>query len=93
MSATLGNDELLTELQAAIFLTLSSRTLQAWRLKGVGPPYVRLGRAIRYRRSDLVAWLAKQTYAPAAPAATPRISTATTTVTDPLAAALAAHGR
>ena len=53
-----GNDQdaLLTEVQAADLLSLSVRTLQAWRAKGFGPPYVRAGRAIRYRRRDLLAW-------------------------------------
>jgi excisionase family DNA binding protein len=50
-------DALLDELQAAQLLGLSSRTLQAWRAKGEGPPFVRAGRAIRYRRRDLMAWV------------------------------------
>jgi predicted DNA-binding transcriptional regulator AlpA len=50
-------DALLPEIQAAILLNLSSRTLQAWRSKSVGPPFVRAGRAIRYRRSDILAWI------------------------------------
>jgi len=50
-------DALLMEVHAAKFLNLSVRTLQAWRLRGDGPAYVRAGRAIRYRRSDLVAWI------------------------------------
>lgn len=47
-------DALLTEAQAADFLNLSVRTLQAWRIKLSGPDFVRAGRAIRYRRSDLI---------------------------------------
>jgi len=54
-------DYLLTELQAAGFLNLSVRTLQAWRSRAVGPLFVRAGRAIRYRRRDLLAWLDSQT--------------------------------
>jgi hypothetical protein len=45
-------------------LGLSSRTLQAWRSQGTGPAYVRAGRAIRYRRSDLVNWTETMTVAP-----------------------------
>ena len=52
---------LLNEPQAARLLTLSVRTLQAWRVKGEGPPFVRLGRAIRYRRPDIVQWLEART--------------------------------
>jgi Helix-turn-helix domain len=50
-------DALLAEVYAAELLGLSSRTLQAWRTKGVGPAFVRAGRAIRYRRRDLLIWI------------------------------------
>jgi predicted DNA-binding transcriptional regulator AlpA len=56
-------EALLMEVHAAKFLSLSVRTLQAWRLRGDGPAYVRAGRAIRYRRSDLVAWINENTVA------------------------------
>lgn len=62
MSAQAANnridpDTLLTEVQTAEFLNLSVRTLQAWRIKMAGPRFVRAGRAVRYRRSDLIAWI------------------------------------
>jgi hypothetical protein len=44
------------EMQAAIFLGLSVRTLQAWRVRGGGPRYVKIGRAVRYQRRELVAF-------------------------------------
>ena len=50
-------DSLLTEAKAAKFLAVSVRTLQAWRTKGIGPPFVRLGRAVRYMRQALLDWL------------------------------------
>jgi excisionase family DNA binding protein len=50
-------------MQAAELLNLSSRTLQAWRVKGVGPAFVRAGRAIRYRRHDLLTWVEANTVA------------------------------
>jgi predicted DNA-binding transcriptional regulator AlpA len=50
-------DTLLTEVQTAEFLNISVRTLQAWRIKLAGPRFVRVGRAIRYRRKDLTAWI------------------------------------
>ncbi len=43
---------------AAEFLGVSPTTLPRWRWSGVGPAYLKVGRAIRYRRSDLEAWLA-----------------------------------
>jgi Helix-turn-helix domain len=59
-------DLLLTEVQAADYLKLSMRTLQAWRVKGTGPQFVRAGRAIRYRRQDLLVWIKNQTVRPTA---------------------------
>lgn len=48
---------LLNEKEAARFLSMSYRTLQSWRSAGEGPPYLKLGRSIRYRRGDLIAWV------------------------------------
>ena len=55
------DDALLNEVQAADFLNLSTRTLQAWRLQNAGPSFVRTGRAIRYRKRDLIAWIEANT--------------------------------
>lgn len=54
-------DCLLTEVHAADVLSLSVRTLQAWRMNGVGPSFVRAGRAIRYRKGDLADWVRANT--------------------------------
>jgi excisionase family DNA binding protein len=44
--------------EAAEYLRSSESTLAKKRLNdGDGPPFVRIGRAIRYRRSDLDAWM------------------------------------
>lgn len=59
-------ETLLAEVYAAELLGLSSRTLQAWRSRNEGPPYVRVGRAIRYRRQDLLNWVGQNTVAPLA---------------------------
>jgi hypothetical protein len=53
---------LLDEVQAARFLVLSERTLQHWRLVGGGPPFVRLGRAIRYSVEDLEKFIAARKF-------------------------------
>lgn len=42
---------------AAAYLGLSHHTLNQWRHQGRGPLFVRLGRAVRYRKSDLDAYL------------------------------------
>ena len=43
-----------TEVQAAALLGLSPRTLQSWRVRGAGPAFVKIGRAVRYKRRALV---------------------------------------
>jgi hypothetical protein len=54
-------DALLREEIAAELLSLSVRTLQSWRLRKAGPPFVQVGRAVRYRRRDLLAWITANT--------------------------------
>ncbi len=54
-------DSLLNEDEAAKFLAVSVRTLQAWRTRGIGPPFVRLGRSVRYVRQALLDWLSANT--------------------------------
>ncbi|MGY4227821.1 phage terminase Nu1 subunit (DNA packaging protein) [Bradyrhizobium sp. USDA 4503] len=54
-------DALLTELAVAEILNLSIRTLQSWRLRSAGPPFVQVGRAVRYRRRDLIGWIEANT--------------------------------
>ncbi len=48
---------LLTEQQAAVRLGLSIKTLQGWRWRGCGPRFLKLGRAVRYRISELDAFV------------------------------------
>jgi predicted DNA-binding transcriptional regulator AlpA len=43
---------------AANYVGLSASTLAKMRVRGVPPPFVKLGRRIVYRRSDLDDWLA-----------------------------------
>jgi excisionase family DNA binding protein len=51
-------ESLLDTSSAADFLNISSRTLETWRLTGGGPAFVKVGRRVRYHRSDLESWLA-----------------------------------
>lgn len=48
--------------QAANHLSLARQTLEKWRCTGGGPPFVRHGRMIRYRVSDLEEWAQGKTY-------------------------------
>lgn len=55
---------LLTEGAAANLLSVSRRTLEAWRRQRRGPPWVRLGRRVRYRLEDLQRYLDGATVRP-----------------------------
>jgi excisionase family DNA binding protein len=49
---------LLTETEAAHLLGFSVRTLQAWRVRGGGPRFVKVSaRCVRYQREDLEEWV------------------------------------
>ena len=56
---------LLTTAGAAQYLGLSAKTLNNWRCLGGhrGPSFVRAGRAVRYDRRTLDAWITGNTYA------------------------------
>jgi hypothetical protein len=51
-------DELLTEVEAAQLRRQSPRTLQAERLRGDGCRYAKIGRSVRYRRTDVLRFIA-----------------------------------
>jgi predicted DNA-binding transcriptional regulator AlpA len=48
---------LLNGREAALALRLSERTLERLRVSGLGPRFIKLGKAIRYREADLEAWI------------------------------------
>lgn len=51
-------EALWTESDAGKVLSVGKRTLQGWRLRGCGPPFVRISsRCIRYRPCDVRAWI------------------------------------
>ncbi|NCC41592.1 MAG: DNA-binding protein, partial [Gammaproteobacteria bacterium] len=58
MTAVTSFPRLNTEKEEAARLNLSDRTLQAWRTRGDGPPFVKLGRAVRYDPRATDEWLA-----------------------------------
>ena len=50
---------LMRQEDAAQMLGVTPRALEAWRYRGGGPRYIRIsGRCIRYRRSDIITWIA-----------------------------------
>ena len=52
-----SGERLLTPKDAANLLRLSESWLAKARMRGDGPPYVKLGRTIRYREGALLQWL------------------------------------
>ncbi len=50
---------MMSDIQAAEYLGVSKNTMRHWRCKKRGPAYVKNGRAARYSRKDLDAWMAK----------------------------------
>lgn len=56
--APLSLTDLLDESEASAHLNIAVQTLRNWRWRGIGPRYCKLGaRAVRYRRSDLDAFV------------------------------------
>jgi predicted DNA-binding transcriptional regulator AlpA len=49
--------EFLDERSLCALLAISSVTATKWRAKAKGPPFIKVGRLVRYRRSDIEAWL------------------------------------
>ena len=55
-------ETLLTTEQAAWLLRISRKTLERMRVEGRGPKFVKLGRCVRYRQSDLLTWISTNTH-------------------------------
>jgi len=51
----------LDEKQLCAELGISPVTTTKWRRKGEGPPFIRIGRLIRYSRAAVDEWLAART--------------------------------
>ena len=59
-----ANDELLTLPEVADLVRVPVATLRYWRHLGCGPRSFKVGRHVRYWRTDLVLWLTEQTNRP-----------------------------
>jgi predicted DNA-binding transcriptional regulator AlpA len=58
--------QLLSQAETAELLNLKPRTLERWRQKREGPPWVCYSaRCVRYRRSEVLRWLAAHEVKPA----------------------------
>lgn len=57
LQGNVKSDQLLTQQQVSEVLQIKVGTLQNWRADGEGPPFVKIGGAVRYRRQDLDQWI------------------------------------
>ena len=53
----LASPSLLNTDAAGAYLNVQAQTLEAWRYRGDGPRYVKIGRLVKYRLSDLDAFI------------------------------------
>jgi DNA-binding transcriptional MerR regulator len=61
------SERVLSEKVVARRLRISPRTLQNWRWRGYGPPFLKIGKRVLYSESDLLAWQLEQRRETAAP--------------------------
>ena len=54
--SSLSSDPAMPTPKAAREVGYSTAALRKWRREGKGPPFIRYGRSVRYRLSDLRAW-------------------------------------
>lgn len=57
--------DLMTPAEVAVEFRLDRETCYSWRRRGFGPASFKVGRHVRYRRADVLAWLAAQEQATA----------------------------
>lgn len=55
--APITDHDLLNRQEAAAFIGVADRTLDRWELLRQGPPRLKLGGLVRYRKSSIVRWL------------------------------------
>ena len=58
---TVSKSRLTDTVQLAEYLGNEVNTVEGWRLKGIGPRYIKVGRLVRYRTEDVDLWLESQT--------------------------------
>lgn len=48
--------------RTADWLGLKAPTLSSWRVRGFGPPFLKIGRLVKYVQTDVEEWAAKQSF-------------------------------
>lgn len=61
-----AGDEMLTLQEACTYLRIPEGTLRYWRHLGTGPRGFRIGRSVRYWRTEVHVWLEEQSHPPQA---------------------------
>ena len=56
----MGSEQLMSPADVAELLAVPVATIYQWRYTGYGPPGMRLGRHVRYRRVDVDRWIEDQ---------------------------------
>lgn len=56
--------DLMRDRECADLVLMSTKALGHMRQRGEGPPFIRIGRTIRYSRKEVGAWLREQTVRP-----------------------------
>ena len=59
------DDEIMSGDQTGEFLGVPAGTLANWRYQGRGPRFYKVGKHVRYRKSDVLAWLEENAREPA----------------------------
>jgi predicted DNA-binding transcriptional regulator AlpA len=54
------HEEMLTIPQLARLLGLTPGTIYGWQPRNYGPTRIKVGRSVRYRMSDVEAWMVRQ---------------------------------
>ena len=55
---------LISSKQAAAVLGISPGTLENWRVRGYGPPYIKISNLVKYEEGAVYEWIGKQTTKP-----------------------------
>ena len=57
-------ERLLKEIDLAESFGIDEKTAERWRMAGEGPPWIKVGRGVRYRPRDVERWLDENTRTP-----------------------------
>lgn len=58
----MGTDgELVDQMEMSRMLEIKPKTAETWRVRGFGPKYIKVGALVRYRKSDIRAWMENRT--------------------------------